>query len=109
MPYILIFGKEYSLELVSTNPPFLFRPSNTKIQAAIIWWHLQQNTQKFEDVRLWTSIFWSASLKIVPLIASELFNRILSIVPPTLLLNFVTAPYGGGGGTCEKCIGMMAW
>ena len=52
MPYILIFGKEYSLELVSTNPPFLFRPSNTKIQAAIIWWHLQQNTQKFEDVRL---------------------------------------------------------
>ena len=30
--------------------------------------------------------------KIVPLIASELFNRNLSIVHPTLFLNFVIAP-----------------
>ena len=25
-------------EIVSTNPPFLSRPSDTKIQTAIIWW-----------------------------------------------------------------------
>ena len=37
MPCILLFGIEYSLEFVSTNPSFLSRPSDTKIQTAIIW------------------------------------------------------------------------
>ena len=70
MPCILLLEIEYSLEFVSTNPPFLSRPSDTKIQAAIIWWKLEQNSQKFENTCLWTSIFRYANLKIVPLIAS---------------------------------------
>ena len=52
----------------------------------------------FYSARLWTSIFWCANLKIMPLIPSEFFNRNVSIVPPTLILNFVTAPYGRGWG-----------
>ena len=84
MPCILLFETEYSFEFVSTNPPFLSRPSNTKIQTAITWCQLQQKSQKLENVRLWTSIFRYAKLNIVPLIASELFNRNLSIVHPTL-------------------------
>ena len=83
MHCILLFEIEYSLEFVSTNPPFLSRPSDTKIQTAIIWWQLQQKSQKFANVRLWKSFFRYANLKIVPLIASELFNRNLSIVHPT--------------------------
>ena len=35
---ILPFEIEYSLEFVSTNPPFFSRPFDTKIQTAIIWW-----------------------------------------------------------------------
>ena len=42
--------------------------------------------QKFENVRLWTSIFRYENTKVVPLIASELFNRNLPIVHPTLFL-----------------------
>ena len=38
MPCILLFEIQYSLEFVSTNPPFLSCPSDTKIQTAIIWW-----------------------------------------------------------------------
>ena len=38
MPCILLFEIIHSLEFVSTNPPFLFRPSDTKIQTSIIWW-----------------------------------------------------------------------
>ena len=38
MPCILLFEIEYLPEFVSTNPPFLSRPSDTKFQAAIIWW-----------------------------------------------------------------------
>ena len=37
MPCILLFEIQYSLEFVSTNPPFLSCPSDTKIQTAIIW------------------------------------------------------------------------
>ena len=37
MPCILLFEIEYWLEFVSTNPPFLFFPSDTKVQTAIIW------------------------------------------------------------------------
>ena len=51
-----------------------------------------KNPKKFENVRLWTSIFRYANLKIVPLITSELFNRNLSIVCPTLFFNFVIVP-----------------
>ena len=36
MSCILLFEIEYSLECVSTNPPFLSRPSDTKIRTAII-------------------------------------------------------------------------
>ena len=36
MPWILLFEIEYSLEFFSINPPFLSRPSDTKIEAAII-------------------------------------------------------------------------
>ena len=88
---ILLFEIEYSLEFVSTNPPFLSRPSDTKIQTAIIWWQLQQKSKKIVNVRLWTFIFRYVNLKIVSLIASELFNHNLSIVHPTLFLNFVIA------------------
>ena len=38
MPCILLFEIEYLFESVSTNPPFLSRPSYTKVQTAIIWW-----------------------------------------------------------------------
>ena len=37
MPCIVLFEIQYLLELVSTNHPFLSCPSDTKIQAAIIW------------------------------------------------------------------------
>ena len=92
MLYILLFEIEYSLEFVSTNSPFLSCPSEFKIQTAIIWCQPQQKSQKFENVLLWTSIFRYANLKIVPLIASELLNRDLSIVHSTLFFNFVIAP-----------------
>ena len=92
MPCILLFETEYSLEFVYTNLPFLSRPSDTKIQTAITWCLQQQKSQKFENVRLWTSIFRNENLKIVSLITSELFNRNLSIVHPTLFFNSVIAP-----------------
>ena len=38
IPCILLSEKEYSLEFVSKNPPFLSRPSEAKIEIAIIWW-----------------------------------------------------------------------
>ena len=93
MPCILLFQLEYSLEFVSKNP-FLSCLSDTKVQTAIIWCQLQQKSQKFEKVRLWMSIFRYANLKIVPLIASELFNQNLSIVHPTLFLKFCNSPDG---------------
>ena len=37
-PRVLLFEIEYSIEFVSTNPPFLSRPSDTKVQTTIIWW-----------------------------------------------------------------------
>ena len=89
---ILLFDIEYLLEFVSTNTLFLSCSSDTKIQTAIIWCQPQQKSQKFENVLLWTSIFRYANLKIVPLIASELLNRDLSIVHSTLFFNFVIAP-----------------
>ena len=92
MPCILLFETEYSLEFVYTNLPFLSRPSDTKIQTAITWCLQQQKSQKFENVRLWTSIFRYENLKIVSLITSELFNRNLSIAHPTLFFNSVIAP-----------------
>ena len=92
MTCILLFEIEYSLEFVSTNLPFLSRPSDTKIQTAIIRWQLEQKFQNFENVRLWTSVFRYANLKIMPLIASKSFNRNLSIVHPTLFFNFLIAP-----------------
>ena len=52
---------------------------------------LMKNSQKFENVRLLASFFRYANLMIVPLIASELFNRNFSIVHPTLYFNFVIA------------------
>ena len=97
MPYILLFETEYSLEFVYTNLPFLSRPSDTKIQTAITWCLQQQKSQKFENVRLWTSIFRYENLKIVSLITSELFNRNLSIVHPTLFFNSVIAPWANTG------------
>ena len=42
MPCILLLEIQYLLKFVSTNPPFLSCPSDTKIQAAIVWWQLQQ-------------------------------------------------------------------
>ena len=93
MPCILIFETEYSLEFVYTNLPFLSRPSDTKIQTDITWCLQQQKSQKFENVRLWTSIFRYENLKIVSLITSELFNRNLSTVHPTLFFNSVKAPF----------------
>ena len=93
MPCILLFETEYSLEFVYTNLPYLSRPSDTKIQTTITWCLQQQKSQKFENVRLWTSIFRYENLKIVSLITSELFNRNLSIVHPTLFLNSVIAPF----------------
>ena len=92
MPCILLFETEYSLEFVYTNLPFLSRPFDTKIQTAFTWCLQQQKSQKFENVRLWMSIFRYENLKIVSLITSELFNRNLSIVHPTLFLNSVIAP-----------------
>ena len=92
MHCILLFETEYSLEFVYTNLPFLSRPSDTKIQTAITWCFQQQKSQKFENVCLWTSIFRYENLKIVSLITSELFNRNLSIVHPTLFFNSVIAP-----------------
>ena len=91
MPCILLFQTEYSLEFVFKNPPFLSCLSDTKVQTAIIWCWLQQKSQKFENVRLWTSIFRYANIKIVPLIANELFNQNLSIVHPTLFFDFAIA------------------
>ena len=38
MPSILHFEIEYLLEVVYGNPPFLSRPSRSKIETAIIWW-----------------------------------------------------------------------
>ena len=38
MPCTLFFEIEYSLEFLSTNPPVLSRPSDAKVQTAIIWW-----------------------------------------------------------------------
>ena len=98
MPCILLFETEYSLEFVYTNLPFLSRPSDNKIETAITWCLQQQKSQKFENVRLWTSIFRYENLKIVSLITSKLFNRNLSIVHPTLFFNSVIAPKGRGGG-----------
>ena len=82
----LLFEIQYSLEFLSKNPPLLFRPLDTRIQTAIIWWQLQQKSKKSENVRLWTFFIAYENLKIVPLITSELFNRNLSIVYPTLFL-----------------------
>ena len=87
---------------IYTNLPFLSRPSDTKIQTAITWCLQQQKSQKFENVRLWTSIFRYENLKIVSLITSELFNRNLSIVHPTLFLNSVIAPLILIENTCKK-------
>ena len=70
MPCILFFETEYTLEFVYTNLPFLSRPSDTKIQTAITWCLQQQKSKKFENVRLWTSIFRYEHLKIVSLIRS---------------------------------------
>ena len=97
MPCILLFETEYSLEFVYTNLRFLSRPSDTKIQTAITWCLQQQKSQKFENVRLWTSIFRYENLKIVSLITSELFNRNLSIVHPTLFFNSAIAPFPACG------------
>ena len=57
--FILWLAKPGSkmFKFVSVNPPFLSRPSGTKIKTAIIWCQLQQKSQKFENVLLWTSIF----------------------------------------------------
>ena len=96
MPCILLFETEYSLEFVYTNLPFLSRPSDTKIQTAITWCLQQQKSQKFENVRLWTSIFRYENLKIVSLITSELFNRNLSIVHPTLFFQCRNSPTNTG-------------
>ena len=38
MSRILLFEVEYSLEFVSTNLPYIYCLSDTKIQTAIIWW-----------------------------------------------------------------------
>ena len=38
MPSILHCETECLLEVVSKNPPFLSRPSHSKIETAIIWW-----------------------------------------------------------------------
>ena len=38
MPCILLYEIEYLLGFVFVNPPFLSRPSGTKIQTASIWW-----------------------------------------------------------------------
>ena len=38
IPRILLFEVEYSLEFVSTNLPYIYCLSDTKIQTAIIWW-----------------------------------------------------------------------
>ena len=53
--------------------------------------HQDSNNYYLVYVRLWASIFRYVNLKIVPLIASELFNHNLSIVHTTLFLNFVMA------------------
>ena len=86
MPCILLCEIEYLLEFVSENNPFLSCLSDTKIPTGIICWWLQQKSQTFENVRLWVSVFRYANLKIVPLIASELFNQNLLIVHATLFL-----------------------
>ena len=57
MPSILLFEAEYSPEFFSKNPPFLPYTSDTKIQTATIWWYLEQKSPKFENVRLYKSIF----------------------------------------------------
>ena len=57
MPWILLFEIEYLLEFVSTNSPFLSRPSDTKIQTAIICCLPQQQSQIFENVLHWTTFF----------------------------------------------------
>ena len=49
-------------------------------------------SQKLEKVRLWTSFFRYENLKIMPLVANELFNRNLLIVYPILFFNLVIAP-----------------
>ena len=92
MPCILHFEIEYLLKFVSTNSHFCSHPSDTKIQTAIIWCQLQQKSQEFANLLLWTSFFRYANLKIVSLITSESFNRNLSIVHPILFFNFVIAP-----------------
>ena len=60
--------------------------SKLNIQTAIFQWQQQQKSQKSENVRLWTSIFRYANLKIVLLIASELFNRIIDPLSDTFFL-----------------------
>ena len=54
------------------------------------------------------SIFRYANLKSVPLIASELFNRDLSIVRPTLFLNFVIVPLAIDGVLVNENITMTS-
>ena len=93
MSCVLLFETEYSLEFVSTNPPFLSCPSDAQIQTAIIWCQLQQKPQKFENVHQWISTFRYANLKIVPLTACESFNRNLSIVHQTLFFKFRNSPF----------------
>ena len=84
MPCTLLCEIEHLLEFVSVNPLFLSRLSNTKIQTAIIWLYLQQKSKNLKTYvlrRLF--LIWKSQL-----IVSDLLNRKLSIVHPTLTFNF---------------------
>ena len=76
----LLFEIQYfRSSFVSKNPSFLFCP---RLKQLLFSGRYSKNPKIFW--RLWTSIFQYANLKMVPLIASELFNRNLSIIYPTL-------------------------
>ena len=86
------FEIQYSFQLVSANLRFFYLVQPTPDSNSYYLLVAVAKIQNFVNKRHWTSIFRYANLKIVPLIASELFDRNLSNVNPTLFLNFVIAP-----------------
>ena len=94
MPGILLCETEYSLEFVSVNPTFLSR--SYLLHQDSNSYYLVVATAKIPKIWKRTSLgvfFRHVNLKIVPLMASELFNRNLSTVHPTFFFNFVIAPF----------------
>ena len=85
MHCILLFEVEYLLEFVCTNPPFLSHPSDTKIQAAIIRWQLQQKSQNLKTYAIGRLLFFDRQ------ISRSIIQPKLIDCPSGTFINFVIA------------------